>query len=62
MGRWKGVRMAVALHPDAPWEIYDLTTDPAEARNLAREHPELKSEFDRIVRLRRPSHDLEWNF
>ena len=38
-GQWK----AVKLHPpfsSGGWELYDLSTDPGETRNLAVQHPE----------------------
>ncbi len=46
---WKGVRPK----PYAPWELYDLTTDVSEARNLAAEHPQL---VERIARLAVEAH------
>lgn len=36
VGNWK----IVASGQDAPWELYDLTTDRSETRNLAAEKPE----------------------
>ncbi len=42
---------AVTRHPpmtpidDAEWELYDLTTDPTELRDLAAEHPEKVAEL-----------------
>ncbi|MCX7864647.1 MAG: sulfatase-like hydrolase/transferase, partial [Novosphingobium sp.] len=32
----------------APWELYDLTTDPGQSRDLARRHPERVAEMARI--------------
>ncbi len=34
LGSWKIVRVA-----DEPWELYDMTTDRSETRNMASEHP-----------------------
>ena len=36
----------VHRHPDGPFELYDLTTDPSETRNLAADRQ------DQVVRLR----------
>lgn len=44
-GPWKIVR-----HDSAkPWELYDLSADPNESRNLAAERPELVKELDAWV-------------
>jgi arylsulfatase A-like enzyme len=37
MGDWKAVRLA----KDAPLELYDLATDPAEAHDVAASHPDI---------------------
>jgi arylsulfatase len=36
VGNWK----IVAAGKDTPWELYDMTTDRSESRNLAKEQPE----------------------
>jgi arylsulfatase A-like enzyme len=46
MGRWKGVRPK--WH--APTELYDLTRDPGEERNVAAEHPEVVAKIDAAMR------------
>jgi arylsulfatase A len=43
-GRWKAVQPGKAR----PWELYDLATDPAEARDVAAEHADV---LDRIKAL-----------
>ncbi|MBS0031196.1 arylsulfatase [Chitinophaga sp. 22321] len=40
-GKWKAVRQQAQQHPDAPIELYDLTKDPAEAKNVAAAHPDI---------------------
>ncbi|HUR35417.1 MAG TPA: arylsulfatase [Vicinamibacterales bacterium] len=42
MGDWKGVRLA----KDTPLELYDLHSDPAEARNVAAANPEVVKKLD----------------
>jgi arylsulfatase A len=37
MGDWKAVRPSI----NQPVELYDLKSDPAEARDLSRQHPDL---------------------
>ena len=49
MGKWKGVKKGTLKNPNAPWEIYNLETDPNETVNLAGQHPELFVKFDKIV-------------
>ena len=38
---WKAVRRDVSRVPDAPVELFDLSADPSESRDLAGSHPEV---------------------
>lgn len=38
---WKAVRQGVKTRKPGEWELYKLTTDPAEANNLSKQHPEI---------------------
>lgn len=52
-GNWKGVRYNVLKAPDGPLELYDLSTDPAETINLAKEHPDIVDQLDRLIQTSR---------
>jgi arylsulfatase A-like enzyme len=54
-GNWKAVRP----DPGAPLELYDLTTDSAEARNCAAEKPELVAQAELLLQKAR-TEDPNW--
>ncbi len=45
MGDWKIVRPKA----DAPWELYDLKTDPGETQNVADKNPGVISQFEALL-------------
>ena len=45
MGNWKAVRLA----KDAPLELYDLSTDPAEQRNVAAAHADVVARIEKYL-------------
>ena len=49
MGQWKGVKRGLQQDANAPLELYDLTTDIGERRNLAAEQPELVARLEQIM-------------
>ena len=49
MGAWKAVRPA----KDAPLELYDLDTDPAEATNVAAAHPDVVQRIETYLKAAR---------
>ncbi len=55
-GRWKGIRTGA---PDAPIELYDLESDPAEEIDLAGRHPEIAAAMDEYLRNAR-SESADW--
>jgi arylsulfatase A-like enzyme len=44
-GDWRAVRPK----PDAPWELYDLATDPSEAKDLAAATPEILARLTELA-------------
>lgn len=46
MGKWKGVRKGVSRNPDSPIELYDLSSDISEGRNVAEEYPSVVEIID----------------
>jgi arylsulfatase A len=49
-GKWKGVRYGVALDPNSPLELYDISLDPSEAKNVASQQPEVVKELDALLK------------
>jgi arylsulfatase A len=48
-GNWKAVRLQVAKDPNGPVELYDLTKDPAETRNLAAQYPDKAKQLAQLM-------------
>lgn len=48
-GNWKGVRYDVSVNPKSPLELYDLSIDPGEKKNVAEEHAEVVRELDLLI-------------
>ena len=63
MGQWKGLRLQAHGNPEAPIELYDLSTDPNETIDVASEHPEVVARINRIMIEARTQSDVpRWNF
>lgn len=62
IGDLKGVKTQGRWNPDNNWEVYHLSEDEQESRNIVHEHPELIEKFEEIIGRRTPSHIPEWNF
>lgn len=50
LGEWKGVRYNMAENPEAPVELYHLTTDEAETTNVAADHPDVVAQIVDIMK------------
>lgn len=60
---WKGVRLNVNKDKEAPIELYNLTTDPAEQHNLAEQYPKIVKKMKKIMSEAHTRSDLfpfEW--
>ncbi|BDD09429.1 arylsulfatase [Fulvitalea axinellae] len=49
-GEWKAVRIGLQKNPNASIELYNLTTDPAETKDISARHPEIVKEMARLMR------------
>ncbi len=62
-GRWKAVRYEMSRNPDAPVELYDLSSDLGEQRNLAADHPDIARELTGLMQSsRRPSDAFKFDY
>jgi arylsulfatase A-like enzyme len=62
-GKWKAVRYDVSIDPNSPVELYDLSKDPAEKRNVAQQHMEVASRLSLLIKnARTPSPNPDYNF
>jgi arylsulfatase A len=50
MGKWKGVRTGTHKNPDAPLELFDLSKDLGEIKNIAAEHPEIVKKLTGFIK------------
>ena len=62
-GNWKGVRLGVHAGPDAPLELYDLSVDEKETRNVADQHPDIVLELESLMEAAHvpsPVYQFDW--
>lgn len=63
MGKWKGVKTGLKADRMKKWELYDLSADQKEEKDIAAQYPAILKEFDAIVKKEhRPAHIKEWEF
>ncbi|MBC2593516.1 arylsulfatase [Ruficoccus amylovorans] len=62
-GKWKGVIYGINKSPHPELELYDLSNDPGETRDLAREYPDVVAELNALMEQARvPSANPKWSF
>ena len=49
MGDWKAVRKGLHTNHAAPWELYNLKTDPSEKNDVAKDNPEVIQKIENIA-------------
>lgn len=63
MGKWKGVRTNVRKNKNAPWQLYDLSADVNETRDIAQQYPAVIERFKAIQKKEHHTAVLkEWEF
>jgi arylsulfatase A-like enzyme len=63
VGDWKGIKSDLKKNKQAPWEIYNLKTDPGETSNVALAHPALVRQMESILKANhRHPHISDWEF
>ncbi len=50
LDNWKGIRLNMTNTPNAPIELYDLTSDIGEQNNIADEHPNIVKQIEHIMK------------
>jgi arylsulfatase A-like enzyme len=50
IGQWKGVRLDVKKNANAELELYNLTDDPQERKNVALQHPEVIKQLTAMMK------------
>jgi len=50
MGKWKGVKLNYGKTPNGPMELYDLSTDIHEDKNVVTKFPEIAGKIESIIK------------
>ena len=58
MGDWKGVIYNVSKKVPNDFELYDLSVDPSETNNVAKDHPEIEAQIREIMKNARTESDV----
>jgi len=58
MGKWKAIRQKLLRNADAPIELYDLSADVSESKDVAAQHPDIVAKARRLIRDQHASSSL----
>jgi arylsulfatase A-like enzyme len=58
MGDWKAVKYNVLKNPNAPLELYNLSTDIGEEHNVAEQYPDIVEQMDTTLKSARTPSDV----
>jgi arylsulfatase A-like enzyme len=63
MGSWKGVKRNMRKNPNAPWELFNISTDLYEKKDVSADHPNIIQQMESIAK-REHSHPhvMDWEF
>ena len=62
-GLWKGVRYNVSINENSPLELYDLSNDIGEDKNIASQYPDVVNELNNLLlEARTVSSNKRFNF
>jgi arylsulfatase A len=63
LGYWKGVKMNLKKNLQAPWQLFNLSTDRNETTDVAMQHPDVLQKMDLIVKKEHQHiQPKEWEF
>ncbi len=62
MNEWKALRLQARGNPDAPIQLYHLSNDIAESKDVSQDYPQIVKNIDTIMKSRTPSEIPRWNF
>jgi len=62
MGKWKGIRTNLKKNPNAPIQLFDLSKDINETRDLASKYPEVVAKIKAALTNRSPASMKRWEF
>jgi arylsulfatase A len=58
-GDWKAIKQDVKKNAEVAWQLYNLAIDPTESTNVANQHPDLITQFQRIMLEQREKPTIE---
>ncbi len=49
-GDWKAIRLRASKNPDAPVQLFNLATDPAETNDVASKNPDITTKVTELLK------------